>query len=149
MTRFKEVMATKPQSVSKVEITELLRTIPAREFRFWSNLKATYGERKILAIKAVREQYDLPLKTAKEIVDEIYSGATVKALTPEMPPALLDVMESIESKCQTAARLSDDCGHDMATAIFLNFKQQLHELWLDQFNIPDGETPSDPAEAPK
>jgi len=146
MLKFKEVMQSKPQSLSKAEIYELLRAVPAREFRFWRDLKSIHGEKKIMAIRDVRERYDLPLKTAKEIVDEIYAGATIRSLVPEATAALLDVMESIESKCQTAAREADDCGHDMAASLFLNFKQQIHELWMEQFDLqPD----DGPAEAPE
>lgn len=135
MTKFQEVMSTNPPSISPDEVLELLKSVPARDFRFWSTLKDRYDQRKIPAIREVRDKYRLSLRVAKEIVDAIYAGIRAQPCGPSASSELFDLIEDIEVKLQRAVREAETCGHDKASSMFLRFKQEIHELWMEQFEI--------------
>jgi hypothetical protein len=134
MITFQEVLKTDPLTFSSNDVIDSLQSIPPSDLRFWNTLTARNAN-KICAIKEVREKYTVSLRTSKALVDAVYNGALVKSASSTASPDLFTIMEDIESRLQRAVHASEACGHSKASALFLRFKQEMHELWMEQFEI--------------
>lgn len=137
MITFQEVLKNDPLTLSSDDVMNSLRSIPPSDLTFWHTLTARSAN-KICAIKEVRGKYNISLRTSKALVDAVYNGAFVKSAISTASPDLFTIMEDIESRLQRAVHVSEACGHSKASALFLRFKQEMHELWMEQFEIgPD------------
>ena len=134
MITFQEVLKNDPLTPSSDGAMNSLRSIPPGDLIFWRTLTAR-NTNKICAIKEVREKYGISLRTSKALVDAVYNGAFVKPASSTASPDLFTIMEEIESRLQRAVHVSEACVHSKASALFLRFKQEMHELWLEQFEI--------------
>jgi hypothetical protein len=134
MITFQEVLKADPFTFSSDDVASSLRSIPLSDLGFWNTLTARSAN-KICAIKEVRGKYNISLRTSKALVDAVYNGAFVKSAISTASPDLFTIMEDIESRLQRAVHVSEACGHSKASALFLRFKQEMHELWMEQFEI--------------
>ena len=96
------------------------------------------SQNKIQAIRTLREESDLGLRTSKCIVDAMSSGAKL-GLARYGDPRLIDAIEYAEKACKDAIRAAGD--DNKSAAALLGVREQLADLWTELVELPQLDLP--------
>ena len=126
--------------MSEVEIDSALTRVPPDIARFLETVvRPQIPSKKIEAIKAVREESGLGLRSAKYVVDAMARG-TIARYERFADPALLDAIERVEDALRVTIRIAN--GDDKSMCALRGIRQQVTELWTDLTDLPTGTQPT-------
>ena len=122
------------EGMTDSEIRTALRTLsPTASAELKTDIMCFLPAQKIQSIKAFRGATGLGLKTSKDVIDIISTGAEI-AVVEFGNPRILDCLEVIQDQCRKAIRASGD--DDQTGVVLKALYQQSLDLWDDLVDRP-------------